>query len=82
MTTFPAAVRTPAPTGRIGRHSRRRVAAALCALALLLVGVVLIWAGATQRREGGFFSTAAAQLDTPTTALVTAEVDVAAAGAR
>lgn len=76
MTTAAVSLPQPSPLGGTSDRSRRRGTVAL--IALLLVGTALVWAGAVQRREDGFFTTAAAPLSTPTSALVTSEIDVGA----
>ena len=65
----------PAPVGRI----LMIVAGALIVLvagAVVLAGLVLTWAHATQRDDDGFFSTSSERLDTATPAIVSDELDL------
>lgn len=76
MTAAITAVDTQVPPhAATGPGSRRTLVAAL-AVVLLVVGLALIWAGAAQKAAGGYFTTSSARLSTPTSALVTAEIDV------
>ena len=66
---------SPTPVGRI----LMIVAGALIVLvagAVVLAGVALTWAHATQRDDDGYFSTSSERLDTATPAIISDELDL------